>query len=100
MTVWMDKTGNGWDCLRTNSEEAGAAHRMRSLPVDCILVRMSDGAVTIAEPTSLPALSLAQCEMVEHFLAEKGMANPHVFAGQPVRTAPSADITNEKEIAT
>ena len=95
MTTWIDKTRNGRDCIRNDG-----SGKTKSLPADWILVRASDGAVTIKEPTSLPALSRAQAEMVEHFLDLKGMSKPNVFAGQPVRTAPSADITNEKEIAT
>ncbi len=87
MTVFMDKTANGKDCIRTNSEEVGAGSRTKSLPADWILVRMSDGVVTIAEPEKLPCLSAAQCEMIKFFLAEKGMAEPDVFAGQPEREA-------------
>nr|CAK32572.1 hypothetical protein 10D02-38 [uncultured organism] len=87
MTVWMDKTGNGRDCLRND-----AGGRVKSLVADCILVRASDGAVTICEPTSLPALSAAQCEMVQHFLDERGMSKVNLFAGQPVRAAPKTAV--------
>ena len=87
MTVFMDKTRNGKACLRTNSEEVGAGGRTKSLPVDWILQRASDGAFTIAEPEKLPCLSEAQVEMIRHFLAERGMAKPNVFAGQPERAA-------------
>ena len=90
MTVWMDKTGNGRDCLRTDSEAVGAAGKVKSLPVDYILVRASDGHVFTAEPTKLPRLSSAQVEMVEHFLDKKGMAKPDIFAGQPERAAPKS----------
>ena len=85
MTVFMDKTRNGKDCLRTNSEEVGAGGRTKSLPVDWILQRASDGAFTIVEPEKVPRLSLAQAEMIKYFLAERGMAAPDVFAGQPQR---------------
>lgn len=99
MTVWMDKTGTGRDCLHTNSEAVGAAGHTKSLLADCIWVHMIDGAVTIAEPTSLPCLSVAQAEMVKYFLAERGMAAPDVYAGAPVRAAKKTDDTDEKEKA-
>ena len=86
MSVFMDKTANGKDCLRFDG-----GGRVKSLVADCILVRASDGAVTICEPTALPALSRAQAEMVEHFLDLKGMAKPNVFAGQPEREAKKLD---------
>ncbi len=92
MTVWMDKTANGRDCLRND-----ASGRTKALPADCILVRMSDGAVTIAEPEKLPCLSPAQAEMVKYFLAEKGMAEPDVFAGQPEREAPRKELTRRSD---
>lgn len=94
MTVWIDTTRDGRDCLRNDADG-----KTKSLPADCILVRMSDGAVTICEPTALPALSAAQCEMIEHFLAERGMATPNVFAGQQDRKAPKTDAIDEKEVA-
>ena len=95
MTVWIDTTRDGKDCLRNN-----VSGRTKSLPADWILIRASDGAVTICEPTSLPALSAAQCEMIKYFLAEKGMSAPDVFAGQPVREAKKVDATDKKEVAT
>ena len=82
MTTWIDQTSNGKDCIRND-----ASGRTKSLPVDCILVRASDGGVTICEPTALPALSVAQVEMINYFLAERGMSKPNVFAGQPEREA-------------
>ncbi len=86
MTVWMDKTANGKDCLRND-----ASGRTKSLPVDWILQRVSDGAFTIVEPEKVPRLSLAQAEMIKYFLAERGMAAPDVFAGQPQREAKKPD---------
>ena len=100
MTVWMDKTANGRDCIHTNSEEVGAGKRTNALLADCILMRPSDGAFTIAEPTSLPCLSPAQVEMIKYFLAEKGMSKPNLFAGQPARAAKKTDTADEKEVAT
>jgi len=98
MSVWIDKTRNGQDCLRTDSQAVGAGSKVKSLPVDWILQRASDGAFTIMEPVKVPRLSRAQAEMIEHFLAERGMAKPHVFAGQPEREAPKTDAIDEKEV--
>ena len=95
MTTWIDKTRNGRDCIRNDG-----SGKTKSLPADWILVRASDGAVTIKEPTSLPALSAAQCEMVRHFLDLKGMAKPNVFPGQPAREAKKTDAIDEKEVTT
>ncbi len=60
--------------------------RATALPADQILVRASDGHVFRA-PVGLRGLSrLAphDVEMAKHFLAEKGMPKPDIFAGDPV----------------
>ncbi len=57
--------------------------RPTALPADQILVRASDGNVFTAALglRGLSRLSPHDVEMVEHFLKERGAAEPVVFAG-------------------
>ncbi len=89
MTVWIEKNRFGTDVLRTNSPELGAERHPKSLPADHILIRASDGQIfTLPPEVPLRRLSSAQVEMVEYFLAERGMPKINIFVGEPVREAP------------
>ncbi len=67
------------------TDEARFGAGARGLPVDNILVRVSDGYVFIKSPSShggLSRLSVVDVEMIEFYLREvDGPRAPNVFAG-------------------
>ena len=82
MTCWIEKDGDGRDCIYCNSAEVGADVRTQALHADSLFIRVSDGQFFIAgEP--LPRLAPHDVEMAKHFLAERGMPAPDIFTGEP-----------------
>ena len=78
MTIRIESDAYGKDIIWT---EVGG--RPTALPADHVLIRASDGHVFTA-PIGLRGLSRLSphgVEMVEHFLKERGLAEPNVFAG-------------------
>ncbi len=80
MTCWIEKDQFGRDTIFTNSAEVGADVRKQALHADHLYIRVSDGrAFTAGKPIS--PLAPHDAEMAKHYLAERGMPKPVVFAG-------------------
>ena len=84
MTCWIEKDGDGRDCIYCNSAEVGADVRTQALHADTLFIRASDGQF-FTGPQDLVGMSrLAphDVEMAKHLMAERGMPAPNIFSGE------------------
>jgi hypothetical protein len=86
MTCWIETDSHGRECIFCDSAAVGADVRRQALNADTVLIRASDGHVFTAPLglSGLSRLSHADVEMVEHWLRERDMPSPNIFAGDPV----------------
>ena len=86
MTCWIEKDSGGRNVIVTDradmARSGSSTITSQGLHADHVFVRL-DGQV-FTSGTPLSRLSPAVAEMVEYYLAERGMPKPDIFAGEPV----------------